>query len=864
MTAVLLLSALLPHSVFARQDTETITEPVEFVAADSIVFHLGQDKRFGTLYGAASVSYDGSLLSAHEIDLLLAKEELHARGLRSDSGWVGQPQIKQGDDVFFGEELAFNLQTGRGRIVLAKTQHEEGFIRADVVKTLEDSTLFIKNGVYTTCQCIDDPSYSLRSNKMKMVGRKWIYTGPIQLYLFNIPTPLWLPFGFLPAKDDRRSGPLPPTYGQDEFGFYLRDWGWYFSMNDFMDLQLQGGFWTQGSWESRTLYRYRKMYAFDGQIRFDYARFRNGEPGDPNYSVKQTSSFRWTHNQTLSPRSSFNSNVNMSSSSYLRAVSQDYDDRVRQDLQSSIKFTQRWTGRNLSVQVNQRQVLSTGQVNLTLPSLSFSQSSFKPFQKTNRLPGSRESILDKLTVSYNMSVNNRFSFRPLPDEELLARGDSLAAEISWFDALFSGEDYTRATGDDQRFDFRTTHRIPISAPFSVRRLPLLGDLSLNLSPSFTYTEDWFLSSEQRTLNADSTGVEVTSDPGFFALRQFSSSISANTIFYGLFPFSGFGYKGIRHTVRPSIGFSYRPDFFDERWGYVRSYTDAQGNEIDYAPVSGVSRGRQQALTFSLSNVFETKKVITDSSAVSRPVGAAKILDLSLSSSYNFAADSLKMSNISLSARTRVFGKVDINFRSTYSPYSLNSSGALTRNTSFSLTSPLGRLTSANLTMRTSLRSKRGAGDRPLTTPRASMVSTQPGFGGTGLSTTSFLANDFGSAGGDFSIPWSLNLDFTYGITKGSLSSIRRAIINTTFDFSLTPNWKVSSRSGYDIELGRMATTNIALARDFDCWQMSFNWVPFGLYQSWGFDLHVKSGHLRDLLRIRQPKSDVRDRFGSLF
>jgi hypothetical protein len=145
-----------------------------------------------------------------------------------------------------------------------------------------------------------------------------------------------------------------------------------------------------------------------------------------------------------------------------------------------------------------------------------------------------------------------------------------------------------------------------------------------------------------------------------------------------------------------------------------------------------------------------------------------------------------------------------------------------------------------------------------------MVSTQPGFGGTGLSTTSFLANDFGSAGGDFSIPWSLNLDFTYGITKGSLSSIRRAIINTTFDFSLTPNWKVSSRSGYDIELGRMATTNIALARDFDCWQMSFNWVPFGLYQSWGFDLHVKSGHLRDLLRIRQPKSDVRDRFGSLF
>lgn len=877
---LILFIGLLPQNVVARQQDARVESPVVFSAGDSLIFHLGKGNRSGTLHGLASVTYDGNVLDAWEIDLLLADEELHARGLVSDTGWVGKPRIQQGEDEFSGSELAFNLKTQRGRVVGAQTRYEEGFIAADVVKALEDSTLFIRNGVYTTCECVEDPSYSLRSNKMKMVGREWIYTGPIQLFLFNIPTPLWLPFGFLSAQDSRRSGPLPPTYGEDEFGFYLRDWGWYFSMNDYMDLQLQGGFWTRGSWEVRSLYRYRKLYAYDGQFRLDYARFRNGERGDPGYSIRQTSAFRWTHNQDIGQKSKFNANVNLSSSSYLRSVSQDYNDRIRQDIQSSLKFTKRWTGKNLSVQVNQRQQLTTNQVTLTLPSLSFSQSSFKPLARSVRQPGSRESIRDKLTVSYNASVNNSFRFVPLPDEELLARGDTLAADINWLDAVLSGEDYERATGRDTRFDFRATHRIPVSAPFSVNRLPLLGDLSLNFSPTFTYTEDWYLQSELRQLNADSSGIDVVNDPGFFALRQFSSFVSASTIFYGLFPVNAFGFRGIRHTVRPNVGMSWRPDFYSERWGYVRSYTDASGNEIDYGAVSGISRGKQQALTFSLNNTFETKRAPSDSTSSngSTQVGArnqaVKLFDLNISSSYNFAADSLRMANVSLSGRTRLFGKVDLDVRSSFSPYEVSSLGVRTTESAFSVSSPLGRMTSTNITLRTSLRSRQGNGDRPITSPRGAMMPTGTTFGdtrfgndgyGSGLAgSNGLLQNNYATAGSDFSIPWSLNLDFSYGVTKPGISTIRRAILNASFDFSLTPNWKVASRTGYDFEQKQMATTNVALARDFECWQMAFNWIPFGRYQSWGFDLHVKSGALRDLLRIRQPKSDVRDRFGSSF
>lgn len=794
------------------------------------------------------------------------REEIRASGAPADT--VGRPRIRQGGEIFTGTDLAFNLRTGRGRVVGAQTEYEEGYITAGVVKAVEDSTLFVQDGIYTTCECVEDPSYSLRSNRMKIVNRKWIYTGPIQLYLYNIPTPLWLPFGFLPAQDGRRSGPLPPSYGEDEFGFYLRDWGWYFALNDYMDLQLQGGFWTLGSWEASTLYRYRKRYGFDGQLQFDIGRFKTGESGDPGFTVRKTSAFRWNHNQEIGLSSNFSADVNLSSSSYLRAVSQDYDDRVRQDIRSSMRYSKRWSGQSLTVQASQRQILSTGEVSMTVPSVSFSQRSFKPLASAERAPGQSERFWEKLTMSYNSSLTNRYDFTPLPDEALIEAGDSAAVDISWFDAFLSPDDYRRATGDDEQFDFEVNHRIPLSAPFTVRTLPPFGTINLNLSPNFTYTEDWFIRTREQMLSADSSSVVIGSTPEFFALRQFSAGASASTIFYGTFPVRAFGLDGVRHTVRPNVSFSYRPDFFSESWGYTDTYLDADGNEVRYALVNGVGRGRQETLTFSLNNTFESRRARRDttaSGAGGQPNRTFKLFDLNASTGLNLAADSLKMSEIRLTARTRIYDRVDVDFRSAFSPYSLGPEGLRVEEYAFSARRPLGRLTSADVTVRTSLRSSRGAGNRPLTAPRAGFPQNGSlgSAGMLGETNPAQLQNTFRNPTSDFSIPWSLSLDFSYGVTRTGFQSLRRAILNTSFDLSLTPNWKVTGRSGYDFEQSRLATTNLALARDFDCWQMSFNWIPFGRYQSWGFDLHVKSSHLRDLLRIRQPKSDVKDRFGSV-
>lgn len=858
------LGMLIPI-VASGQDTGSTggaKHPVKFTAKDSLVIDLRESDKQARLVGGSEVNFNTTVLKSHRIDILFELSELRTYRKANDTTLA---TITQGTETFSGDQFAYNLKTERGRVTGARTAFEDGFIAAKAAKFKEDSTLYLYEGIYSTCDCVNDPSYSLRAKRMKVVDQKWVYTGPIRLYLFNIPTPLWLPFGFLPAQEGRRSGPLAPVYGEDEFGFYLRDFGWYFALNDYTDYQMQFGVWSKGSWQTRHQFRYNKRYQYNGSLALDYARLRNGERGDPDFGINRTLSFRWTHGQTISPYSSFDASVDLSTSGYLQAVSEAYDDRVRQTVGSTISYRKRWksVGRSLTTKLSQQQQLATGTADLTLPNMSFTQSARKPLARDVRPPGSKEQWYEKLTYTYSVNLTNSFSFTPLSDESLLASGDTSALGIEWYDALFSPDQYRRATGDDTPFNFKTTHSIPVSASFTLNRIPPFGNVPLNLSPSFRYTEDWFLQREDRMLSP-SDSLIITNSTEFFALRQYSTGLSANTTFYGLFPVRIGKYAGLRHTVRPTLGFTYQPDFSSQHWGYTGTYTDSLGNTTKYSHVPGVRSGLQQSLSFSVKNIFETKKVVPDSVAQAQSK-AITLLNLDASSRYNFAADSLKLADITLDLRTKIAGKVDLTVRSTLSPYKVSSDGKIVDDFAFDPKRlVLARMNSFRATARTSIRSPNSGSGRPVENRNAAnRTAPLPSGSNTIGSEVDRVLFDDGSAYSDFAIPWSLSLDFTYSVTKPTTVAVRQAILNTTIDFNLTPNWKVTARTGYDLESGEFVTTTLNLHRDFECWQMSVNWVPFGSYQSWGFDLHVKSGHLMDILRIRQPRNDVGGRFGRL-
>ncbi len=826
--------------------------PIRFSAKDSLIISFRDGNDVGNLYNYAKIAYKEAELYAFRIDMLFDQEELRASGLQSDSGAVGRPSFTQGEETFEGAEIAFNAATERGRVTGARTTLDEGFIRADVVKVGEDSTLYIAEGAYTTCECLDDPSYSLRSDKMKVVNQEWIYTGPIRLYLFNIPTPLWLPFGFVPAQEGRRSGPLPPRYGEDERGFYLRNWGWYQAINDYMDAQLEFGLWTRGSFQVTPQFRYAKRYRYSGQIVVDYLQNRNGEKGDPDFSEFGTGRLRWTHNQELSPTARLRANIDLSSSSYLRTSSEQYDDRVRQTVQSSAGFSKTWrnAGRNLSLNLSHQQNLDNGSVRVVLPSLTFRQNTRKPFARAQG--GGRDRWYERITYDYSLNADNRYNF--VPNE---------STDIAWYEALVSPSKYREATGGSEPFAFKAAHRMNIGAG-----LPALSrTLPIHIVPNIRYTEDWFIQTERRRLD-DEGRLAVEKTPDFLALRQFSTGVSANTTFYGIFPFRIGPLDGLRHTVRPSTSFSYQPDFYADAWGYTASYTDANGANQRYALVPGVQRSGQKSMRFSVDNVFETRYVSADSAgAEQRKV--VQLLNMGLATGYNFAADSMKLGDLRMNARTRIARNLSLNAGATFSPYALNAER--TRVVSQSLFSerpwfPL-RTTSFRASLNTSFQSKQTGPARPFNQLRSRNLPAGANIPGGGLpiGNGAFGSPYSGAADSyaDFAIPWSLRLDFSYNYAKPLGESRRTAAVNANVDFNLTPNWKVQGRSGYDFEAKKLIYTSLSVFRDFDCWEMAINWVPFGPYQSYSFDLHVKSGQLRDLLRLRQPRSDVRGRFGRL-
>ncbi len=852
------------------QGQEQLDAPVQFNARDSLILHFNSESGDrGTLIGNVRVSYENVTLDAHFVDLLLERDEFTAYGLVTDSGLVGTPTFSEGSETLTGSQLSYNIGTGRGRVTAARTQFEEGFIQAGIAKVREDSTIFIQDGLYTTCNCAPDetPSYSLRARRMKIVDQKWVYTGPIQLYIFNIPLPFWLPFGFLPYQEGRRSGFLAPEYGEDERGFFLRNWGWYFALNDKMDTQVRLGLWTKGSWQVNPSFRYNRRDAFSGSLNVDYLRERSGERDDPDLIKRRNLSFRWNHNQNFSPKSRLSANVNLTSSTYLRTISTQYSDNVRQSIGSSIQFNQTFRGgRSISLSMRQRQVISTGSVDLTFPQLSFSQTTKSPFKRETS--GRNQRWYERLQYSITSRMNNQYEFRPLSDQELIANGDTLAngqpVDYPWFEALFSEDKYRAATGKtDGRIRFTAQHRIPISAPFAIRQIPLLGSVRLNLAPNANYTEEWFISSERRQLNADGS-TESTSEQGFIALRQFNVGVSANTTIYGLFPVKLGSYEGLRHTVRPRLGFSYRPDFGSDAWGYTRPLIDEDGQAVvdtlstgiiprRYSIVPGVQSGLQKSLSFGLDNTFETKRVQIDSTG-SDQTRVLKLFTLNLSSSYNLAADSLRMAPIRISARTNILGKFNINFSSSFSPYKLSTDGRrIINDYVFSLRDfALARLT--QLSVRGSMQLRGSIRSRSENPPTSQ--TTMPQFGNTPPPFTGSGMNAFSPTGiSDEMQNWSLNLSFVYQISRPQLMLRRSATMNTGFNFTLTPTWRVQGQTGYDFERKQLVTTTLNLAKEFECWNMSFRWIPFGAFQSWGFNLHVKSGRLSEFLRFQQPRAD---------
>jgi lipopolysaccharide assembly outer membrane protein LptD (OstA) len=773
------------------------------------------------LRGNASLAYQEIELTAAYIEISQDSNLLYAIGVPDTSGViVGKPIFKQGSEEFEADKLRYNYSTKKGLVFGVVTEQQGGIIHSGRTKMINDSTYCLRNGKYTTCDAAN-PHFYLEMTKAKVLSNKKIVTGPAYLVVEDLPLYFAiLPFGFFPNSPKYSSGFLMPSYGEERNrGFFLRDIGYYWAASDYFDAALRGDIFSKGSRGIKLQSNYKLRYKFGGSLDVKYYKNIYGDKGLPDYREQNDFAITWSHrvDPKASPSQTFSASVNLSTSEFDQNNSYSVSSYLTNAKQSSLSYTKRWENSPFSMSANARHSQNSRDttISLTIPQMTFTMSRIYPFKRKKK--GGKDKWFEKIGVNYTGDFQNKINTK-----EYELSSSSFATD--WNNGV--------------------KHSIPISTSLKALKY-------LTISPSFSYNERWY-SKEIRKEYDPETGRLAVSDTiyGFTRNYDYSFSVGTSTRIYGNYiprnPESSI--KGIRHVMTPSINFSMRPDFSDPRFGMYETFEvyDTLGvpQTFTYPYHEGgiygtSSRGKSGSIGFSLNNTLEMKKVDRkDTTEVSKDKKVKLLDQLSLSGSYNLAADSLNLSIINVRGRTKVAG-VNINFGAALDPYSY-ADGRRINEFYFNETGKLARLTNANLAFGMSFNSKK---KKEREGEEAAKTDAEKAF----EENRRYIPGEYPDYT-DFSIPWDFR--FNYSFRYNRRDPEKSANITQTLDFSgnisLTEKWKMGVSSGFDIEERQITFTQFNLSRNLHCWQMSLNLVPFGYRKSYNFTLRASSAMLRDL------------------
>ena len=859
---------------------EAIDDKIEYSSTDSMII---TGKGIAHMYGSGDLKYKNMGLTAEYIRVHMDSSTLYAKGVYDtiENEWVGKPIFSEGQDNYETDELTYNLRTQKGLIINAITEQGEGYIIAGKTKKTEGDVLMMAAGKYTTCDQHDHPHFYLHMTKAKVKPGDYIATGPAYLVVGDVPLPLAIPFGFFPFTSQYSSGLIMPNFGDDySRGLYLSGLGYYFAINDFMDLQLTGDIYTRGTWAIRAQSRYLKRYKFTGNFSIDYRWDVTGEKDMPNYNVAKNLQVQWSHKQDAkaNPYSNFSASVNFKTSGYNRSNIKSYYNvqaNSENTTSSSISYTQRFPDSpwniGLSVGITQRTKDST--LNVSLPSLTVNMSRIYPFKRKVRV--GKEKWYEKISLQYNGSFTNSIECK---------------------------EDYFFKSNFVKDWDNHLKHQLSSSASFMLFKY-------ISVTPKINVVDRMYFSRVDQSWDEQRNQVHKDTVMGFYNVYNFDASVNISTKLYGFYiPFrKWFGDKvdRFRHVITPSIGFSYTPDFGKDYWakrygGFYGSYnelittTDAFGNVVPKLDENGLpiyevvhykrfkdapNRGAAATLSFSLGNNLEMKLRNDKDTTGKEPYKVYSIIDnLSISGGYNFIADSMNWQNFSVGLRIKI-PKVNytINLSGEFDPYmhTTTASGRHVRCNELYWNHGLfpqflGTRTSFSYTFNNEV-VKRWFGkddssqtdeESDLTEPTIDPLTgeliepEQPKKKKTKDETT-----DDGYLFAK--IPWSLSATYTLSYRAGNEWNEKRNYYKMEFNHYLElsasigfgSGWKASTSMSYNVNAKKMSYTAINVSRDLHCWSMSASFVPFGPFKTYSFHIGVNASMLSDL-KYDKSSSDV--------
>jgi len=894
----------------ARRDSldmlekSSLDRPAFSSAKDSIITEFTGGQRKVYYYGGATVTYQDMKLTADYIEYDMKTNTVFARGRKDETTdeWVGQPEMTQGKATYKMEELRYNFDSKKARITNMITQESEGLLQGQKIKMMPDQSVNMENGMYTVCD-LEHPHYYMKLTMAKVVtqpSQKTVF-GPAYPVIADVPLPIGLPFGFVPSKPTRATGLLMPTFGEEVArGFFVKDAGMYFVLGDYFDLSLTGSYFTLGSYSVDINSRYKVNYKFNGSFSLTYSNDQTGEKGLPDFRQSKNFGLRWSHSQDAKahPGTTFSASVNFSSPSNSKYNSRSVDEALQNQVSSSVSYSHNWNGKfSLSVNALHNQNSRDSSYSFTLPNVTFNVTRFYPFKKKNRV--GKEKFYEKISFGYNASFQNRINFkmREMQDFVYNADGSYQVDPVTGYRTKAFGD--SLATKALNKLTNGMTHTFQIGLPnFTLLKY-------LNFTPSISYGMNWLFNSGRQYLEPefDESGQAVmvpdkdgnlvqaqrlVTDVGqafntFGMTHTYSGGISMSTRIYGMFNFGKHRrIQAIRHVITPSFSLNYSPEKGTafNGWRTLEAYYDKNGTyhkETDYNiytlnghhnSASPPGRGKTGSMSFSFGNNIEAKvRDLRDTTGTGSK--KVKILDqLTLNGSYNFLADSLKMSNIGVSASTNLFGKVNVSGNLNFDPYAINERGQRINKFNIVATGVPLRLTNASLSFSYSLN-----GTGSINGNDGSKSSGSGSSGGSSGDANSYRRIYYHPITGEYipggyvyymnpNAPWSINFSYsfnyskTYQYTNNQLIENKRftQTLNGSANIKLTPRMSIQATSGFDLMAMKMTTTQLSASYDLHCFNIAVTWVPTGQWQSYSFRIAANASALADLLRFKKSSS----------
>ena len=777
--------AVKPIDSLGIKPKDSIAKPKELLesiivhSADSLIRQDLKNKKI-LLFDNAHVNYNDIDLTAGFIEIDNNTNIITARGIKDSIGSYSQrPVFKQGSQESTQDTIKFNFKTEKAKIWGLKTEQQGIIIRGEVSKKHNDSVIFIENIKLTSSEK-EKPDYYIGIKRAKFIKDKKLVAGTSQLVIADVPTPIVLPFAYVPLTKGRTSGVLMPTWGENNRqGYFLQNGGYYFVLNDNFDLALLGDIYTNGSWGMRAESGYAKRYRFTGKFDFKYESLINSLKGLDDYSKSTNYNIRWNHSQDTkaSPNSRFSASVNLGSSKYYKESINEYNTNsfLNNNLSSSVSYYKKFVGTpfNMSLSVTHSQNTNTEEIAMTLPSLQVNMDRIYPFTGKG---GVKKNAIQKTGLSYSLKGDNR-----------IKTNDEFFFKKEMFEDAKSG----------------IQQDVSLNTNMKALRF-------FTLSPSVSYKEVWYFDRLNKTYDADNNKVVTDTVTGFNAFREYSGALSLATTFYGMFNFKKGNVEAIRHVVRPSVSYSYRPDF--SSYNEEVQKTADPNDYLEYSPfANGIfgspGTGLSNSLNFSLNNNLEAKLRKKDSTEKE----ARKI-----------------------------------------NTFNINNGGSLFR------------LTNAGITMNYSLSSKDDK-SKKTSDEKNAQDNNSDGVFGEDLDVTNKQMDNKESDKNKVKetklyqskIPWTLQLAYSLNYSNNNREQeISSNSLMFSGDIELTPKWNVGVSSGYDIKNQGFTYTQLRFSRDLDSWKLNFNWVPFGERQTYYFFIGVKSSMLSDL---KYDKRQVPDR-----